>query len=81
MQIHVALRQRGWSGLVYDLSHALFLSSYTFLTRQACAGGAILMISTSYAVFLRKRFPLAVAIRLLPFKGPNPLKTQIFKPS
>ena len=55
MQIHVALRQRGWSGRTRE-KHMMWFLMYTFFTlffgsRRARTRGPILTIYTSYDVF------------------------------
>ena len=73
MQIHVALRQRGWSGRTRE-KHMLWFLRYTFFALFFCSRGArtsgpILTIYTSYDVFPPKDVPFGGLVHTAPHFG------------
>ena len=87
MQIHVAPRQRGWSGRTRE-KHVLRFLKYTFFifyfffalffgSRQARKSGPILTIYTSYDVFPPKDVPFGGLVYTAPNFGGKIPKTLI----
>ena len=82
MQIHVALRQRGWSGRTRK-KHVLWFLRYTFFTlffgsRRARTRGPILTIYTSYDVFPPKDVPFGGLVHTAPYFGAKSPKNPNF---
>ena len=74
MQIHVALRQRGWSGRTREKTHVVVSKVYLFFTlffgsRRARTRGPILTIYTSYDVFPPKDVPFGGLVHTAPHLG------------
>ena len=84
MQIHVALRQRGWSGRTREEIHVVVFYVYFFFTlcfgsRRARTCGPILTIYTSYDVFPPKDVPFGGLVYTAPhFGGKIPQKPQFW---
>ena len=81
MQIHVALRQRGWSGRTREKTRCGFLGipffTLFFGSRRARTRGPILTIYTSYDVFSPKDVPFGGLVHTAPhFGGKIPQKPQ-----
>jgi len=67
MQVHMALRQRGWSRRTRDMS--CFLFTLFFGSRPGRTCGPILTMYTSYDVFLRKEVPFGGVDEIAPHLG------------
>ena len=89
MRIHVALRQRGWSGRTCEKTHVVvfllgvplkkFFALF-FGSRRARKSGPILTIYTSYDMFPPQDVPFGGLIRTAPhFGGTISQKTPILR--
>jgi len=86
MQIHMALRQRGWSRLARDLSHVsvswynffFIFKALFFSWRPARSVGPILTINTPYDVFPRNEVPSVYHDETAPHLGGQILKLRFW---